>query len=55
MEGDERVEAAFGDFVSRIPERLGIDKILLESGEEVPESIAEFRVIILQADRGGGV
>ncbi len=35
--------AAFGDFVSRIPAPLGIGKILLESGEELPGFIAEPR------------
>ena len=35
--------AAFGDFVSRIPGPLGIGKILLASGEEVPGFIAEPR------------
>ncbi len=35
--------AAFGDFVSRIPGPLGIGKVLLESGEEVPGFIAEPR------------
>lgn len=35
--------AAFGDFVSKIPGPLGIGKILLESGEELPGFIAEPR------------
>jgi allophanate hydrolase len=35
--------AAFGDFVSKIPGPLGIGKVLLESGEEVPGFIAEPR------------
>ena len=35
--------AAFGDFVARIPGPLGIGKVLLESGEEVPGFIAEPR------------
>lgn len=35
--------AAFGDFVSRIPGPLGIGKVLLESGDEVPGFIAEPR------------
>ncbi|TAE74495.1 MAG: allophanate hydrolase [Verrucomicrobia bacterium] len=35
--------AAFGDFVSRIPGPLGMGKVLLESGEEVPGFIAEPR------------
>jgi len=35
--------AAFGDFVSKIPGPLGIGKVLLESGEEVPGLIAEPR------------
>ena len=35
--------AAFGDFVSKIPAPLGIGKVLLESGEEVPGFIAEPR------------
>jgi allophanate hydrolase len=37
--------AAFGDFVSNIPGPLGIGKILLESGEELPGFIAEPRAI----------
>ena len=37
--------AAFGDFVSKIPGPLGIGKVLLESGEEVPGFIAEPRAI----------
>jgi len=35
--------AAFGDFVSKIPGPLGIGKILLETGEELPGFIAEPR------------
>jgi allophanate hydrolase len=35
--------ADFGDFVSKIPGPLGIGKVLLESGEEVPGFIAEPR------------
>ena len=35
--------AAFGDFVSKIPGPLGIGKVLLESGEEIPGFIAEPR------------
>ena len=35
--------AAFGDFVSKIPGPLGIGKVLLASGEEVPGFIAEPR------------
>jgi allophanate hydrolase len=35
--------AAFGDFVSKIPGPLGIGKVLLESGEELPGFIAEPR------------
>lgn len=35
--------AAFGDFTSKIPGPLGIGKILLESGEEIPGFIAEPR------------
>jgi len=35
--------AAFGDFVSKIPGPLGIGKVLLENGEEVPGFIAEPR------------
>ncbi len=35
--------AAFGDFVSKIPGPLGIGKVLLDSGEEVPGFIAEPR------------
>ncbi len=37
--------AAFGDFVSKIPGPLGIGKVLLESGEEVPGFIAEPRAM----------
>jgi allophanate hydrolase len=37
--------AAFGDFVSKIPAPLGIGKVTLESGEEVPGFIAEPRAI----------
>lgn len=37
--------AAFGDFVSRIPGPLGIGKVLLESGEELPGFIAEPRAV----------
>jgi allophanate hydrolase len=37
--------AAFGDFVSKIPGPLGIGKVLLESGQEVPGFIAEPRAI----------
>ena len=35
--------AAFGDFVSKIPGPLGIGKVLLENGVEVPGFIAEPR------------
>lgn len=35
--------AEFGDFVSKIPAPLGIGKVLLESGAEVPGFIAEPR------------
>ncbi len=35
--------AAFGDFVSKIPAPLGIGKIILASGEQVPGFIAEPR------------
>ena len=35
--------AAFGDFVSKIPGPLGIGKVLLENGEELPGFIAEPR------------
>jgi allophanate hydrolase len=38
--------AAFGDFVSKIPGPLGIGKVLLESGEEVPGFIAEPRATV---------
>lgn len=38
--------AAFGDFVSKIPAPLGIGKVLLENGEEVPGFIAEPRAAI---------
>ena len=37
--------AAFGDFVSKIPGPLGIGKVLLESGQEVPGFIAEPRAV----------
>ena len=37
--------AAFGDFVSKIPGPLGIGKVLLENGEEVPGFIAEPRAL----------
>jgi allophanate hydrolase len=37
--------AAFGDFVSKIPSPLGIGKVLLENGEEVPGFIAEPRAV----------
>jgi allophanate hydrolase len=36
----------FADFVWKIPEPLGIGKILLESGELVPGFIAEPRAIL---------
>jgi allophanate hydrolase len=35
--------AAFGDFVANIPGPLGIGKVLLENGEELPGFIAEPR------------
>lgn len=35
--------AAFGDFVSKIPGPLGIGKVLLEGGDELPGFIAEPR------------
>jgi allophanate hydrolase len=35
--------AAFGDFVSKIPAPLGIGKVTLASGEQVPGFIAESR------------
>jgi allophanate hydrolase len=38
--------AAFGDFVSKIPGPLGIGKVELASGEQVPGFIAEPRSII---------
>ncbi len=37
--------AAFGDFVSKIPGPLGIGKVLLEDGSEVPGFIAEPRAM----------
>lgn len=37
--------SAFGDFVSKIPGPLGIGKVLLESGEELPGFIAEPRAL----------
>jgi allophanate hydrolase len=39
----ELESAAFGDFVSKIPGPLGIGKVLLASGEEIPGFIAEPR------------
>jgi allophanate hydrolase len=39
----ELLPAAFGDFVSKIPGPLGIGKVLLENGEELPGFIAEPR------------
>ena len=42
----ELTPAAFGDFVSKIPSPLGIGKVLLQSGEEVPGFIAEPRAIL---------
>lgn len=42
----ELTPAAFGDFVSKIPSPLGIGKVLLESGEEVPGFIAEPRATL---------
>ncbi len=42
----ELTPAAFGDFVSKIPSPLGIGKVLLESGEEVPGFIAESRATL---------
>jgi allophanate hydrolase len=41
----ELEHAAFGDFVSNIPAPLGIGKVVLESGEEVPGFIAEPRAL----------
>ena len=38
--------AAFGDFVSKIPAPLGIGKVTLASGEQVPGFIAEPRAMI---------
>ena len=38
--------AAFGDFVSKIPAPLGIGKVLLENGTEVPGFIAEPRATV---------
>ena len=35
--------ADFGDFVSKIPGPLGIGKVLMENGEELPGFIAEPR------------
>ena len=37
--------AEFGDFVSKIPAPLGIGKILLADGSEVPGFIAEPRAV----------
>ncbi|MEO8615444.1 MAG: allophanate hydrolase [Luteolibacter sp.] len=42
----ELTPAAFGDFVSKIPSPLGIGKVLLKSGEEVPGFIAEPRATL---------
>ena len=39
----ELLPAAFGDFVSKIPGPLGIGKVLLENGEDLPGFIAEPR------------
>ncbi|MCB1133112.1 MAG: allophanate hydrolase, partial [Verrucomicrobiae bacterium] len=39
------VPADFGDFVSKIPAPLGIGKVLLEDGKELPGFIAEPRAI----------
>lgn len=41
----ELTPAAFGDFVSKIPAPLGIGKVTLAGGEEVPGFIAEPRSI----------
>lgn len=41
----ELTPAAFGDFVSKIPAPLGIGKVTLADGEEVPGFIAEPRAI----------
>lgn len=38
--------AAFGDFVSKIPGPLGIGKVLLENGDELPGFIAEPRALV---------
>jgi len=37
--------SAFGDFVAKIPGPLGIGKVMLDSGEEVPGFIAEPRAV----------
>ena len=37
--------AAFGDFVAKVPGPLGIGKVLLENGDEVPGFIAEPRAV----------
>ncbi len=42
----ELERAAFGDFVAEIPGPLGIGKVLLESGKEVPGFIAEPRATV---------
>lgn len=42
----ELAPAAFADFVSKIPAPLGIGKVLLENGEEVPGFIAEPRAVM---------
>jgi allophanate hydrolase len=42
----ELTPAAFGDFVSKIPAPLGIGKVTLASGEQVPGFIAEPRATI---------
>ncbi len=39
----ELAPAAFGDFVAKIPGPLGIGKVLLDNGEELPGFIAEPR------------
>ena len=41
----ELTPAAFGDFVSKIPAPLGIGKVTLAGGEEVPGFVAEPRSI----------
>jgi allophanate hydrolase len=42
----ELAPADFGDFVSKIPAPLGIGKVTLAGGEQVPGFIAEPRAMV---------